>query len=450
VSPLRNEQHRAEIGALNLAFQTAETAVALVGRVAQGLAAVDSCLAALSGAVSRALADPAGEALEQRAQEIAALLEQIDALARHTRFGEQPLLDGSLSASGKTTGAGLAFVSASPRVRSSPPEGYPVVVRSPPARARLLGERPFTPELLHAPMWFVVREGQRSAELRTRGGETGAQVSEALTRSLRANGLELRASQSAEGRLVIEHVRYGPGHLFWAESRPPGLLSQRDGTPGVARDGRDIAGTLNGEPAAGHGELLVGHAGNAFTDGLAVAFTGAVPAWLAALAERDREGPAAPPTEGIEVGRVTVVQRGLTFRFGPGEHQSVTLHVPSVRPVDSARQVENASDFACLAAIRVRSARQARDAARLVEQALREVLAARRDMERLLDERLLPHLERLRARAEILGAGPPVLADPALAGRLAEHVSARLCDNQELARLAQAQLPPGAVMKLIN
>jgi len=450
VSPLRNEQQRAEIAALDQAVQAAETAMALTDRALQGLVAADQCLARLYLSVTRAVEDPAGGALRQRVSEIETLLAHLDAIGTGTRFGDRSLLDGSLGARGDANGEGLQFVSASPSTRSSPADGYAVVVSAPPLRARLSGERPLTPELLKMPLRLRVQEGERYAELRTRGGESYEQLCDTLLRTLRGNGMDLHLVPSAERRLVIEHDRFGPGHSFWAESHPPGVLSRRDGKPGVARDGRHIAGTLHGEPAQGRGELLIGKQGNPHTEGLCVAFSGPLPDWFVQLAARGQGDRPFLVSEGIAVGRVSLVQRGLTFRFDPADMEGVRLQLPMMRAASLATRVVNRSGFASLAAIRVESVRQARDAVRLVEDAIRELHEARARTEEVLRRQLMPHLNGLRVRIENLNAGASTIGDPALAGRVAQYVSARLEDDRSLARVAQVNPQPGAVMKLIN
>jgi hypothetical protein len=325
-----------------------------------------------------------------------------------------------------------------------------VVVTAPPLRARLQGERALTPDVLRTPMRLRVQEGERYAELRTRGDESYAQLCAALARALRANGLDLHVLESPERVLLIEHDRYGPGHVFWGESHPPGILSRRDGKPGLARDGRHIAGTIHGEPAEGRGELLTGRAGNRDTGGLCVAFTGPLTGWFIELAARGPEERRPLLGDGIPVGRVSLVQRGLTLRFDPADAEGVRVQLPSVRPAALARRIPNGSGFESLAAIRVESVREARDAVRLAEHAVRELHEAQQRIEELLHHQLQPRLGALRVRIENLNAGASTIADAALAGRLAQYVGARLEDDRWLARVAQVNPQPGAVMKLIN
>jgi hypothetical protein len=290
---------------------------------------------------------------------------------------------------------------------------------------------------LRKPIRLSVRAGDRQAEAGTQGGESHADLCAALTWAIRKGGLELRVVEPAGRRIALEHVRYGPGRRFWAGSSPAGILSLPDGSPRIAEDGRNIAGTLNGEPARGDGELLIGALGNRTTDGLVVSWS----------------GPSPPPEdvdldEGLEVGRVIVMSRGLNLRFGGQESQGLLVQAPSLMPSALGRNVFNHSGFANLSEIRVDAVRQVPDALRIVERARAEVRDARVGVVQALEERVLPRVAEL--RAQMGQAVPEPSGDAAWAGRLASLVSEQMEGDRPLARLAQFDPPPGAVMKLIN
>jgi len=433
----RAEHLRAEIASLNLALQQAETASALTQRVAEGLAEAETHLAKLDSLVTQAVSGVAGKDLEDRAREIGAVLRKLENLAARTRFGDRALLDGSLSPLVEVRGEGLRFVAASSRTRASPADGFPVVVRTFPARARLEGERVVTPELLRKPIRLGVRAGDYWAEASTEGGESYAGLCAALTWAIRKGGLELQVVESTGRRLALEHVRYGPGRRFWAESFPAGILSLMDGSPRIAGDGRDVEGTLNGEPAQGQGETLAGRPGNRTTAGLVVAWTGPPPP----VGESD-------PGAGVRVGSVVILSRGLNLRFGAAESQGLLVQAPSLLPSALGRNVFSHSGFANLAEIRVETPRLTQDSLRVVERARAEVHQARQAVIQELNERVLPRLNEL--RAQIGQAAPESTGDARWAGQLAALVTGQMEDDQSQARQAQLQPPPGAVMKLIN
>lgn len=441
--PHRSEQYRAVIGGMNQAIQGSERAIAILQCARDGLGAVAEELERLRGLIAAGPAPPA-----DCADRVAGALERIDALATGTRFGEQRLLDGSLAGSGEARGPGLQFLGASPEARSSPPEGYAVGIGRAPARPGLTGEVPLAKVLRRGAVDLRLAAAGREARYRAEPGEDAALALAGLRRAVSGAGLPLEVELDAEGRLRVRHLRYGSGHRFVADSVPPGVLSRRDGTAREAAHGRDVAGTLHGEPARGEGERLTGEAGNRFTAGLTVAYTGPDPS---GPTDGDEGGPAAPPE--AEVGRVTLVQRGLTFRFGAAEGDTVTLQLPSVRPTDLGADAGAAGHGGSLAAVgRLDPARRADAEAALavVERATTEVYVQRRSVERLLYERLLPGLQALRVQTANLTASRQAIPDPGHAVALARRLTDWMLHESGTAAQAQAHPVPGAVLKLIS
>ncbi len=87
---------------------------------------------------------------------------------------------------------------------------------------------------------------------------------------------EVVASE-VDGKLTLESKRYGTQGRFTITSNMPASATTsgvgNDDGPGVV-DGLDVMGTINGEPATGSGQFLLGDSGNATTDGLQVQYTG--------------------------------------------------------------------------------------------------------------------------------------------------------------------------------
>jgi len=139
------EHLRALAVPVNQAIEATEIAAAWVGAAALGLEETLAHLSAMEQAFEAARAAPPPEA----AAAWAALRERwrkhcraIDAVGRKTRFGPVLLLDGSLGCRAAAFGAGLTLVAAGAGVRSSPPDGYPVLIRQEPTRCTLIGELP--------------------------------------------------------------------------------------------------------------------------------------------------------------------------------------------------------------------------------------------------------------------------------------------------------------------
>lgn len=85
------------------------------------------------------------------------------------------------------------------------------------------------------------------------------------------------ASVDGSGKLLVESKRYGTSGNFTLTSN---LAAGADNTgigtssQGTVVTGSDIQGTINGEPATGNGQYLVGNSGNAKTEALQILFTG--------------------------------------------------------------------------------------------------------------------------------------------------------------------------------
>ncbi|RMG26447.1 MAG: hypothetical protein D6724_01785 [Armatimonadetes bacterium] len=83
------------------------------------------------------------------------------------------------------------------------------------------------------------------------------------------------ASKTAGNELVLTSKKYGtPGNFTVVSSLPAGNDNSGIGDTEVSVTGLDVAGTINGEPATGNGQILTGDAGNANTDGLSILVKG--------------------------------------------------------------------------------------------------------------------------------------------------------------------------------
>jgi flagellar hook-associated protein 2 len=89
------------------------------------------------------------------------------------------------------------------------------------------------------------------------GGQTGGYA------------LNITASNDGSDHLVLTSNSYGSGSFTMSEDNH--LLWNSDQT---VNNGKDVAGTINGEAATGHGQVLTGNTGNANTEGLSVKYTG--------------------------------------------------------------------------------------------------------------------------------------------------------------------------------
>lgn len=456
----QSEQMRAEFAAINRAIREAEDALALIVVARDGLRAVTGHLEHMAEGLGPWRGAPAGAGAEQPpggtpppelaatlAATLAESLAAIEEVARSTRFGTRRLLDGSLGCLGRATGDGLEFAGAGPATRSSPPQGYEVVLTAEPMRATLLGERTLTPALVAGGVHLLLREGEASARITTRAGQSAAEVAAALQAEAVRAGLELMVEATADGRLLVQHRRFGAAYRFAAVSSEPGVLSTTQGGARIVANGRDAAGTLNGEPADGLGETLTGCGGNTTTDGLSVRYTG-LP--FTGVTGRLPHRRISVLEQRVFVGRVVVAQQALPLRLGSAPGEVIWLRLDPVHPGDLAQGVPNAGGFASLAEVRAGTPPEVRDAARLVAAAQAEVAGQMRRLAELAGGPLTDLLTRLRVQAQNLAAATQDLVAPGAAVLAVQELSRHIVQEARAALSAQAHPPTGAMLELLD
>jgi len=368
-------------------------------------------------------------------------------VAETTCFGPRRLLDGSLGCSGVAVGDGLEFVGAGPHTRSSPPHGYEVLLSEEPVRATVLGERALTVDRIAEGVRLSLREGGRAARLVTQRGQTPRDVAAALQAAAREAGLALAVEATGDGRLLVQHRLFGSAYRFAVGSSLPGVLSTPQGAPRVVSNGRDIAGTMNGEPAWGDGQTLTGCFGNPTTDGLVVRYTGLPFTGATGRLRHSRPSVLKPR---VFAGRVVVAQQALVFRLGGAPAEQINLRLDSVRPQHLARGVANASGFAALADVRVTGSVALRDALLMVAQARAEVETGLEALRKLAHGTLTEALGRLRVQSQNVAASVPDLHAPDAALHAVQALSLAIVREARTALSAQAHPPQGSLLELLD
>jgi flagellin len=454
------EQFRAEVAAIAQAIEATETAGAIVTAAEAGLSRISEWLALIEEETRQAISlaeAPGGKTdWSARQRKLMEVRERIEQLVDSERFGKLRLFDGGLGCTGMAFGDGLEFVSASPRARSSPPEGFPVWISRPAQRAQAVVELPPARAGPAPPLRLSIEAGERRAVHEPAPGEPCEAIAGALQLRAQQGGLEVLVNCTPEGRLLIRHLRHGGAHGFTLRSSVPGVFSLPDGRPRLVSNGGDVGGSINGEPAFGEGQLLTGCAGNRTTDGVTVRFSGSLPSGGGNRAPPEqvvRLGLAAEPGEGPEghlVGRVIVAQQPLVFRMGAAEGEAIVIRLNSMKPAHLGLGVETASGFRSLADVRLSSSGQAADAQKVIARALDEVWSTRNDLEQLSGLMLAENLARLRLRAEQKQAFVTNIGDVGLARQVAQHLRGHMISQAHLALTAQVQPPPGAMLRLLT
>jgi flagellin len=442
-----SEQMRGQIVGLNQAIENSELATSMVQTTEGALTEVNNLLIRMRQLALQANNEGGNDhtTLEANQVEITDAIETINRIAQNTQFGNRKLLDGSASVTGEAVGSGLTFVSGTLRTRTSPVAGYAVNVEQVATRAHLEGSTSLSESNIPG-LQVTLFEGGRTVQLTGKENETPASFFGRLKRATEETGLavdvELRGN-----KLYVQQRDYGSARTFQAGSSVSGVLSSDANVLEAAVPGQDVAGTINGEAADGHGQLLRGLTGSQSTDGLVVRYTGPQKE-----AGKDVDGgviyehsPATGPA-----GVVNVVNNALDFQIGPNAGQTATVALPNIGPSFLAREVENSSGYASLQDIRVDSARHSRDSIKMIDAAIDQLTLTRGKLGAFQRNGLESNIANLRVTAENLMSAESAIRDTDVAEELTRFTRNKLLFDAGTAAVAQANQLPARVITLIS
>ena len=435
------EHLRAVSASVNHAIEATETAVAWVGAAAAGLEEALAHLTAMQGALEDFLKDSGigSEAEWNRLRERwLKHCRAIDAVGQKTRFGSVALLDGSLGCRAAVFGAGLTLVTAGQSVKSSPAEGYRVIIRQEPTRCVLIGESPLDDAAIAKGIHLAVWESGRRAETTTRPGQGVRDVTQALGDAARAAALPVSILPGPGGRLMVQHARLGSAYRLLGESSAPGILSRSDGTPLEIANGRDVAGTIGGEPATGRGAILTGDPYNRRTAGLALQYlppSNPAPGWK---------------TGEIEAGRVIVAQHRLHLRWDEPDSTPVSLCLDPVHSAALGRGEDGDGGLAALADIPSLPRERSDLAARVIRRATDHVRDILIQVQHAQRQALPGHMARLGVHAQNLAAAGSAITAPQVALDAARVLARGLGAEAASLGAFRRGLSPAALLRLLD
>jgi len=325
---------------------------------------------------------------------LARRLQAIDEIVRMNRFHGRGLLDGQSGVTG--SGRGLVFVRGGPNTQPSPPEGYEVRISELPTRAAIVGGVPVSDDWIWAEREIFLAEGDRYVRCSPVRNEPLNDFLGRLQEQVRSTGLDLEVGLTQHRRLMVRHTQYGSQFRFKGSSLTTPLLSKRPGKLEWSRKGRDIQGTIAGEPAFGIGRMLVGFLDNERTSELALSW-------------------GAGPPAGEDGYRCVVVQNGIEFQDGDQpDSERLRFSIPPFLTSQLGRWVDTRSGFGALSEVRVESWLQVLDGLYLLMAVQGEVIEWK--------DRLRSWIERYQNRAlvSLRRAALPVPARPAEGERLSQ------------------------------
>jgi flagellin len=150
----------------------------------------------------------------------------------------------------------------------------------------------------------------------------------------------------------------------------------------------------------------------------------------------------------------------LTFQVGANSGQTVTIDVPNmatnqlgfdVDPATGAKNaVANGSGFASLSDVDVTTTLGAQDTINLVDAAIEQVASTRGRLGAFQKNTLESNLNSLRIAQENMQASESVIRDADMAAEMATFTRNQIMTQSATAQLAQANMNPQNVLRLIN
>ncbi|MBU2643976.1 flagellin [bacterium] len=460
-----SEHMRSQIAGLDQAIDNSEVAVSLIQTTDANMSEVSSLLNRMRQlAIHAANEGPNNAAtLEADQSEIHNILQTIGDIAGKAQFGNVKLLDGSMEATGTTTGDNLEFVGASLKTGDSRENGFEVRIKQLATKAHVIGKTALTQEIISAGETLTVFEDGKSASYTTTKDDTADIALKNLQAKIDRAGIQVQSSLDEAGNINLNHKQYGSAHSFQVTSSTAGVLSEQGGQINVAAAGKDIIGTINGETTIGKGQILTGIDGSKCVDGLKVRFYGEGKDFLRDIlcevedkpvdgepAEGEQEQKPEIPPEGVAVGRVFVTQNGTKFQIGGNKLQTAGISIKGVHPDTLATNIVNQSDFNRLSDVDVRTFQGAQDTIMLVDEAINQITSNRADLGAFQKNTLESNLSNIRIANENLVSSESIIRDTDMAKEMASFTKNQIMSQSSNAMLAQANQMPQRVLQLLG
>ena len=267
--------------------------------------------------------------------------------------------------------------------------------------------------------------------------------------------------------IVIRHREYGSEPTFTVTTEIDDFFDMN--TPAnkavTAIPGRDVEGTIGGnpefdggEPAVGRGQLLSAAPGTV-AEGVTVRYGGEPDDIIYEVFNRRENKIAGTLLRQMERGTmvgedidgyVHVSQRSLAFQVGPSEGQQRKISIQSISPTKLARNIDNDSQFRSLNDIEVLDVESAQDALKLIDVAVSEISSLRGDLGSFQKNALESNLSSLRVTRENLVSAESTLADADMAEEMSSLVRNQILMSSGTAMLAQANQVPQSVLTLLE
>ncbi|MBF0289972.1 MAG: flagellin [SAR324 cluster bacterium] len=429
-----SENMRAQISGLNQAVENSESGISMVQTAEGALAEVNRLLIDVRQLTIHASNEGVNDEkmLAADQAEITNALETIDRISTVSQFGTKRLLNGSRGANGVTNGEGLQFIAAGPNTKTSPVEGYAVVIDQVATKSVVAGQTALTQQMMDAGETFTVSEGGKTVSYTTMAGESVTSNLNEFETRINEAGLSLDLVRNDDGTIGLQHKEYGSEYEFSVASTTAGVLSKVGDVTDAAIKGLDARGTINGEETVGRGQVLTGKESAPSIAGLAVRYTGDK------VTEEDQIS-----------GTVSVFQNSLIFQVGANEDQTVAVSIRNMAPRSLAQGVDTESGFKSLKEIDVTSFQGAQDAIKLIDKAIQQTTDERGKLGAFQKNTLQSTLNNLRNSSENLTAAESVIRDSDMAAEMSDFTRNQIMLQTSTAMLAQANQREQVVLTLL-
>jgi len=418
-----SEALRAQIGGLKQAISNTQDAVNMVKTAEGALTEVHSLLRSMRDLAVHALNTGAVDATQLAADQaqIRSAIEALNRIADTTAFGGRKLLDGTAGVQAQVT-SGLTngqFISGSTATKSGT---YTITINTAATQRTVVGANAYT-----AANGAIIINNVSVALTATDTAATAVAKINAVS-----GQTGVTASQNA-GTITLTSVAYGSGAKI--DISYSGSVTQANffgGAPTVTA-GVDVVasftgGTVNASNITGSGRTWTGPA-NSDLAGAVFYLNGAANSTL----------------------QVTVTQGSLQFQVGSEVGQTAAVNVSGTAANKlgvGATGLETSAQT--VADIDVTTTAGARDAVRLIDQAIAQVSTLRGDLGAVQKNVFESAINSLSIAVENIMASESSIRDTDIAAEISEFTKAQILMNSSIAMLAQANQAPQALLQLLR
>jgi flagellin len=418
-----SEALRAQIGGLKQAISNTQDAVNMVKTAEGALTEVHSLLRSMRDLAVHALNTGAVDATQLAADQaqIRSAIEALNRIADTTAFGGRKLLDGTAGVQAQVT-SGLTngqFISGSTATKSGT---YTITINTAATQRTVVGANAYT-----AANGAIIINNVSVALTAT---DTAATAVAKI--NLVSGQTGVTASQS-NNIITLTSVAYGSGAKIDI-SYSGGVTRDNffGGAPTVTA-GVDVVasftgGSVNASNITGNGRTWTGPA-NSDLAGAVFYLNGAANSTL----------------------QVTVTQGSLQFQVGSEVGQTAAVNVTGTAANKlgvGATGLETSAQT--VADIDVTTTAGARDAVRLIDQAIKQVSTVRGDLGAVQKNVFESAINSLSIAVENIMASESSIRDTDIAAEISEFTKAQILMNSSIAMLAQANQAPQALLQLLR